>query len=353
MLKKATEAIFGDFWLKLTALVISLGIWFYANSRLTEEIALRAVLEVTPPPGYALIHQNARSARVTISGPRSLISRLEGEFGRNQFQLKLATVLTEEDVTNGMASLKPDRRWLRTDLLERELVQLKVGDISPKEVKVFVSPVVERRLPVDVRVSVHPAPGFLLAEPPSATPPEVTVRGPTIALDSMRSVPTVELTLYEDVRSDLRRRVGLETQVPVILADGTTVSVPLEVSPPTVSAHIAITGEPEKEKVFPDVPLAFMQPARFPFAAAFGEGEERVDVIVRASAAELAKIEARQVRAYVDLSSLADEQVPPGAAVPYRERVRVELPPEVVYTTARAEPDRVTVLLKNVARAVE
>ncbi len=50
MLKRFTQAVFANFRLKLLAIAISLGIWFYANSRLVEDVPVTASLAITPRP---------------------------------------------------------------------------------------------------------------------------------------------------------------------------------------------------------------------------------------------------------------------------------------------------------------
>jgi len=345
MARGLLKPLFGDFWLKLSALIISLGIWFYANSRLSDEISLRAVLVIAPPPGHALVHQSAKSVRVTVSGPRSLISRLEREFV--QTPLRLVAELGEHDLDAGWSTLRVEQLWPRADLPERDLVQLKFREARPAEVRAFASRLGERRLPVRVHASIQPAPGFRLLAPPTATPPEVLVQGPEVALEAMQTAETNELTAY-DVRSDMQRPVGLRLEFPVVLANGEQVPVPLEMKPTSVTVNVSISGEEQQEQRFPGIRLLQMTPPGFPYEVELSEADSTVTVVVRASASNLKKLQPAQIRAYVDLTSLASEQIAPGASAPYRERVRVQLPPGLVHAEGRAEPERVNVLLKNV-----
>ena len=347
MSKSRSRPFFADFWLKLSALAISLGIWFYANSRLTDEITCRAVLAVSPPQGYALVYQSAKSVRITISGPRSLVSRLDREF--MQVPLRVTANLNEHDLSAGQASLTMEQLWRRADIQERDLVQLKFRGASPGEVRVFASRLVERMLPVRVNVSVQTAPGFLLAASPTATPPEVLVRGPALAVEAMVKVETDELPLY-DVRSDVQRPVSLRPEVAVALPTGEQVAVPLKMEPSGVTVNVSVAGEEQQEQRFANIRLLRMAPPDFPYQIEFGEADDMVTVVVKASPTNLRKLEPAQVRAYVDLSPLASEQIAPGTSAPYRERVHVRLPPGVVYGDARTEPDRVNILLKNAPR---
>ncbi|MHC4480485.1 MAG: CdaR family protein, partial [Planctomycetota bacterium] len=194
MLKKALRAIFGNFRLKAWALLIALGIWFYANSRLTEEELARASVDISPPPGHELLFQSQKSAQVVIAGPRALLSRVRSEL--NQNYLRLSYNLTEQDLDEGWAALRIRPEWLQPGLLERDFVQLKFREITPEHTRVFASPIIERTLPVNIRTLGRPAPGYRLAPEAEATPSEVTVRGPAVAVAAMGFVATEEVPVY-------------------------------------------------------------------------------------------------------------------------------------------------------------
>jgi hypothetical protein len=336
--------VFANFGLKLSALVISLGIWFYANSRLTDEVTFWAVVTINPPQGYALVYQSDTKARVTVSGPRSLVSRIRGEF--MPVPLRLTTTLDERDLRDGQASLPMDKIWHGADLPERDLVQLRLRDADLKEVRVIASPLIERKLPVNVRASVQMAPGFVPAASPTATPAEVRVRGPALALNAMTGVDTQDLPL-DNVLRDWERRVELRPEVAITLPTGEQAVVPFEVEPSTVTVNGSVAGEEQKEQRYPGVPLLQMSPPGFPYQAEFDKADSTVTVIVRASPTSLDKLEAAQIRAYVDLSPLASEQVAPGTSQPHRQPVQVQLPTGIPHGEARANPDHVIVVLKN------
>lgn len=343
MLKRALSAIFGNFRLKLMALIISVGIWFYADSRLAEEAPVTASVEVNPPPGYVLLFQDEQSARMQIVGPRSLVSRLR----LAQNYLRLTRNLTEHDLKDGWAVLRVEPDWLLPNLPEREFIQLKFRSILPTAVRVFASPSEKRLMPVEVKPSGEPPPGFQMLQPVSVSPSEVEVTGPAVALDVLSAIATEELPLW-DVRTDSHHPLTLQNQVEVVLDDGTRATATLQLKPARVVARVYVTGEQEQQRTFPDLLVVPMCPPGFPYEAQF-EGEARVSVTVTASRANLRKLKPESVKAYVDLTSLASVQIPVGGSVLYPEPVRVQLPPDVTYSTARAEPDRVTLRLNNPA----
>jgi hypothetical protein len=109
-------------------------------------------------------------------------------------------------------------------------------------------------------------------------------------------------------------------------------------------------GEEERTQTFDNVPVRLLMPPGFPYATEFAQGEKTVSVMVRASPANLRKLRAESVKAYVDLEKLGQERIEPGGSAPYKEKVQVSLPEEVTYSMAVPRPERVTLLLKNPAK---
>jgi len=347
MVKRMLRAVFGNFRLKFWALVIALGIWFYAASRMTEEVTVRMALDVKPPSGYVLIHQDPKAARVSVAGPRSLLARVRSDL--TQGFVRLSYAMAAQDLFGGQATLDITPDWLRPSLPEGDFVQLRFRNITPSEVKVAASAVRERVLPVKVRAIIETAPGYRLVEPPSSSPAQVTVRGPAAALDAMDSVPTAELALY-DLQADVHRPVGLQGEREVTLATGQTVSVPLELRPQGVIANVYVSGEEDRQETFDNVRVQLLVPPDFPYQAELAEGDRTVSVRVAASPGQLRRLRRESVQAYVALAGLAGERIELGGSAPYKEPVLVLVPPEVTCTMARAEPARVTLVLKNPAR---
>jgi len=70
---------------------------------------------------------------------------------------------------------------------------------------------------------------------------------------------------------------------------------------------------------------------------------------VTAAPANLKRLQPESIRAIIDLTTLADEQIEVGASALYEERVRVWLPEDVTYRAVQCEPGHVTLRLKNPA----
>lgn len=345
MLKRALTAVFGNFTLKAIAVLISVGIWFYATQQLQDEMLVRAGVEVNPPRGYALLHQSVRDAQLNLSGPRSLISRLRDELAQAPLTLKRG--LNEQDLENGWAELELDKSWLPGGLTERERVQLKVAGIRPQRVRIFASPRVEKLLPVEFTGSVETAPGFL-SESPVCVPREVRVAGAAVALDEMQQVRTAEIALF-DVRANVQRPVPLSSQRRVTLDNGEQIAVPFTTVPGTVTVHIRVSGEPEGSRAFDKMPVLWQLPPGFPYTPEYQTGEGVVSVTVTGPEGALKRLDAGDIRAFVDLSRLAREEIEPGGVLPAKEPVQLHLSAGFETLSAKATPANATLLLRSPA----
>jgi len=351
MLKRLFHALFANFRIKLLALVISLSTWFYANSRVTGEAYVQAEVLIVPPPHYVVVTQSTRTARVRISGPRMLISRLQSSALQNN--LRLTHRLQETDLVNGWATVRMDGEWIRPSLSESDFVQLRFREFTPRTVRVLASPVMERSLPVRPRITGEPARGYRLLGAPEVVPSQVKVRGPAVVLDSIEALLTRDSMSIWDIRHERSKELAVDDHPQVRLADGTALRAALEVNPATVMVRVLVTAEQEQERTLADIPLRKLVPAQFPYEARLGEGVQKVSVVVRGSPQELQKLKPADVLAYIDLQTLSDQKIEPGATVPYQEQVRVRLPAGVRASVVRVVPERVNLLLKNPAGAVE
>jgi len=345
MFRRLFLAVFGHFRLKLMALLIAVGVWFYADSRVTQEVRILAALEVVSPEGMQLLYKTPSTVRLRIAGPNWLVARIEGGVGGRS--LKLTHQLTKDEIRDGSAELTIDADWLQSSLPDPEFVQIDFRGVEPQQVRVFVSPLAERVLPVKVRTSGEPAPGFRITEGPVAAPSEVTVRGPAAVLDTLDSIATDDVIRLWGERSDVRRELALRNTASVALDSNLTIDIPLELSMPTVVANVYISGEKEEKRVFTDVPIELRSPIGFPYEVEIAEGVTTATITVKGPAQEVKRLRPESVAALVNLGSLASQQVDVGATVPYPEQVVGDLPNGVQAQVVSVEPPRVTLLLKN------
>lgn len=338
MIRRALALVFGNYKLKLSALVAAVVIWLFATQRLTEQADIPVELNIQAPPGHQILHLAQNRARLVIAGPGSLVKKLRTEAG--QGYLKLSHRLSEEEAEDGWTRLELAADWLT--IPEDELVQLEIRRIQPGRVRLLTSRITDRLLPVRVQLTGEPRTGYEIGSV-TAVPSEVRVRGPRWVLDEIEGLRTRPFNIA-GIDSALSFRAQLESEEQVTV-DDQSVRVPLSLSTETVRVHMDLTRQ-AKERTFQNVPVARWTPFDFPYVV---EVEEKPQVTVTVSGLpqEVDRIEQGSVGAYVDLRSLAGEQIPVGKSSPYREKVRVKLPDDVSVGSVQAEPESLTVVLKN------
>jgi len=332
MFVRAFKAVFQNFRTKLLALVISLAIWFYADSRLTEQMVISSVdLKIEPPAGYERLYQSVTRVDLTVVGPRSIVTRLASQPGRGQ--LKLERVLSEGDIRagGGKVKLTIEREWLRyrgmgghpQALRDWEYTQLSFPSIEPRTVEVFASPRQRRPMRVLIRTTGRLPEGFRLPREPAAEPHTVEVEGPAVALDALDgSIPTADELALWTVRNSLQSRMRLQDSCQIELSDGRRVTAPLTLEVPSVlvKVDVAIDEEQPKETVtFRDIPVLWSMPQGFPYEMK-PDGPLRVTVTVRGDSRELQKLTPASLMAHVGLAPLAGD----GEEGPHRELILVQ-----------------------------
>ena len=345
MFSRLFQLIFGHFRTKLLALVIALAIWAYAKGQVTRDLPLTLTLKVVPPAGYSLVYQNRDTAAVRLEGPEYLISRLRAETAASP--PTLTRRLEENEVEDGWATLRVTSEWLQLPLPQRDLVQLRFARIQPENVQVFVSPQVQKVLPVKPDIKGKPPEGLQLEEPVTAVPPQVEVSGPAVAVNQLSAVPTEPIRVWNWRAGTLREPRNLINETEVELPNGRVVTVSLRLGQTSVIVPLNVTRESRREKTLEDVPLAPLVRFEFPYDVRLEETAEQIAVTVSGPADKVSKIAAEDILVYVDLRKLPDEPIQPGAEGRYQELVRVSRPPEMADCEFRPRPERVTIVLKN------
>lgn len=343
MFKKLVDLFRSNYQLKLIALAIGLAIWYYANSRLKEEVTVNVPLHINVPDGYELVYQSHPRVQMRIIGSHSLIQRRQEESRQNY--LSMSVGLDREDFSGGLVKLEVDAGWLNVP--ESELVQLDVGSLEPTTVRVYVSEIVERIMPVSVNLYGEPRTGYEVGAY-NAMPDSVSVRGPAVALDQMSEISTEEISIW-DARDNLRRMVPLQTKESIDIIGEGEVRVALSPDPPQVAVNVEIVGERE-EYTYENIPVQLLMPPDFLYDASIAEGESTVSVVIEGTPQQIERIRAEDFHVYVMLGGLSKEEIAPGASHPYKQRVYVRLQPDSPVRIIKQYPDQVTVVLRNPER---
>jgi hypothetical protein len=346
--QKAFAPIFRDGRAKVLALLISLAVWFYARARLQTVETRQATVSLRLPAEHVLLHQSLRTVRLRLRGPGPMLKKIG--------DLELAVRVRPEEIEDGRFEFDLRKRFgeLGLDLPRRQRVQLDIRPMRPAGrgdlvLEAAISRLVEKRLRVEIDIEGQPRHGFRLGRV-SATPPEVTARGPARVLENLATVSTAPLVVW-NVNEDFRRRLALLGDVEVPLAGGDETQWRLALRPEEVD--VSVTVEPEEvERTFRDVHFVWWAPEGFPYEYEVREVPLRVTVRVKGRRAAVQGLAPEQLTVYVDLQAFAKEKIEPGQSRPYKEPLRL-LPPGVELSGWQVEPETVTILLKNPQKAVE
>jgi hypothetical protein len=347
-------AITANFKTKLLALVIALGIWFYASSQLTERTVVPIQVELTPPEGYEMVYTNTREVDATVSGPASAIEALQ-RASRTR-PPKVRHQLSEADVMGDSPGLNKVTVDLQADWIDWRVEswqsnRLRIHVLDPQAVTLVAEPVVEEVVSVEIPAAIRLQEDGRL----DWTPKQVTVKGPAAVVRNMASIGLAEGQNLFDVG---RRAVEKTLQRRrTVLLDGERIQVPIQADPARVDVmQVQAPPENEQDEIFEDVPIRLLVPIDFPFVARIAEDQPRTATVrVRAMPEQLSRLRRKMdattaeadrtaITAYVDLGN-PPEDISPGET--YNELVRVRLPNGVSASEVSVpDPDNPNVTLE-------
>jgi YbbR domain-containing protein len=187
-----------NFGLKLTALVLSLLLFYLVHSDVDAQRAIYVdVVALLPPPGSGktLISELPAQVKVTLRGSRSKLSSLSrDELGPIQLDLREAG----------------DGPYYIDASLVDAGSNVQVVEISPSSVQLTWAVEVEKRVPIEVVLEGKPAKGYDLSGNVQVEPSFITLRGPEELLAAIKSVPTETLSLARFELGTHKRRVALD-----------------------------------------------------------------------------------------------------------------------------------------------
>lgn len=341
MLKRMVNAITSYPQLKGVALVIAIIVWFYANSRVQQDVSLRIPIHVHVPDNYELVYKSHQEVKFQLSGPQYIINRCKEQAALGNLSLRVP--LDAEENAGETADISVDPSWL--NIPDTDRVRMDIVPLNPSRIRVRTSPVVTQQKPVQLNLSGVPRRGYQIKET-STMPPEVEVTGPAIALEQMEKVPTEEVALW-DVSTDFRRTIRLRTETTISVGDDQETSVKYEVDPHSVAVHVK-TGQEDTQRTIENLPVRLMIPPDFPFAVEIGEGESDVDVVISGVAPQIENVSQDSLMAFVDLSELADEDIDKGEKAMYKENVQIRQTHNREIQVESITPPKVTTILKNI-----
>jgi YbbR domain-containing protein len=302
--EKIVAAAGSNFGLKALALIIAVGLWFAGHRDI--ERALEVPVEFRNiPPDLMVVDNRVDFVVLRLIGPRTLVSTIDSD------ELKLTIDL------NGAKSGAASYPLSSTSFAIPRGVT--VARITPPVVHLRLEPLLKRSLPVNVRLSGKPAPGFRVSQT-SVEPEMVSVEGPAEDLRRLAAVETVPVDI-EGAKAPFKRKLRLA-------ADGKQFSF----SPDQVTISVVI----EPEEITREFPRIEVQARTF--GGVYEANPKTVSLTLAGPKNSLDALELGTSQVYLDLRGLpAGEhnltlsiQLPPGIKIveqkPQRIRVRIVKP---------------------------
>lgn len=213
------EFLFEDWWLKLLALAIAIGLWFGVTlQRSPSTIRLRGVkLIFQLPEEMELSHAARDEAEFTLEGSQAAL---------NQINVRDLVAVID------LKSYKPGERVVRLipEKLNLDLPEgVRVKGADPGQVAVRIEPRVEKEVRVLPRLEGSLPAGYVLKSV-AVTPSVIKVRGPLSSINDLTAATTETVSLQDLKESfiDSRVAVDIADQKVVALEDLVTVQVEIE-----------------------------------------------------------------------------------------------------------------------------
>ena len=287
--------------LKVVALVIAVGLWLAGHRDI--ERAVEAPVEFHNIPSDLMVMDNHVDYVVLrLMGPRTLVSTLDAQDVRLSLDLNGAKA--------GPASYPLDSSSFNVPR------GVTIARITPPVVHLRLEPVIKRTLPVTVRFSNKPPPGYKIAET-TVQPESVAVQGPAEDVRRLVSVDTIPIDV-EEGRVPIKRKVRLS-------ADGK----PFSFSPDQVEVSFAL----EEEKTSREFKRVYVKAKEF--AGEYSVNPAAVYLRLAGPTREFTKLEISSNQVYLNLKGLAvgEHSVP----------LSFNLPPEVKVVEQRPQRFKVRI----------
>jgi YbbR domain-containing protein len=200
--------------LKISAVLISLFLWFFITSKGQSEMTVNTPLEFKNiPVNMGIVETSTKSISLTIRGHE-----------RPMMSLKPSDVRVYVDLSK--AKKGEDVYFVNKDDIKLPFA-LTVRNITPSTVKVRLDETIAKAVPVRPVLIGQPRKGFIVSAV-SAEPKNITVRGLKSDVAKIRSLKTEPLDITDATKS-LSQELDIDTAGANITADIDVVSVNISI----------------------------------------------------------------------------------------------------------------------------
>jgi len=262
--------------LKLVALLLAIGFWFYVVGEESIEIARTVPLKIqTPNEKISIVKSSASFLEVTFQAPRHMLSVISS-----------SNIWADHEVSEAQRSGDYSFNVSARDIALPS-PEIRIVKIFPSFVTVTLDEVIIKKLPIKVDLVGEPAYGYRVdKESIELNPNAVMVEGPKAILEKMDAINTEPVQLVGRIRSFNRKVQVREVSEVKPLGDGLT-----EIQIP-VKAEFA-------EKELEDLPV---KPLGIPSTGYYVKlASNSVSVVLKGPRALLDQLELKDILAFVDV----------------------------------------------------
>jgi YbbR domain-containing protein len=229
--KHVLRKIFLEDWhLKLTALMITLALWYGVSVSTKKGTAIfDAKLSIQPPVDAVVMNQSRQVVRISVSGNDRDIA---GLYGRGD--LNVTADLTQTETGERIVQLTP--QTVRANLP----TGLKLEDIQPNSIAVTLEPLSQKDMPVEPALTGEPAPGYEIYSI-TATPAYAQLTGPKSFIDTLDSVPTGPIDISGAKSNVVEHQVRISIKNPLVITNSDIVDVNVSIGEKRVERMFVLT----------------------------------------------------------------------------------------------------------------
>lgn len=270
-----------DWSTKLLALVLAIGLWYYAvgeeKVQITRSVPLKIELQNAT---LSVLHVSSENLQVTLAGERNLLNQMTSD------EVVAVHKIGSEVEKAGEYSFRIEAREIRLPK-----PQIQVVDIKPEVVQITLDEVIVEKLKVKPNFVGEPAFGYKIKTSEiQLNPNEILIKGPKDEIRKLEFVSTGPIDLVGRIRG-FRQMSWVE--LPEKLQ---------ALSDPRIEVQVPIQEEYEEMK-FADI--AFKVLASTETNYWYEVKPPKVSFAVRGSKRHLEKLTPESLLAYVDLSKLS------------------------------------------------
>lgn len=209
------KLLFENIGLKISAVLISVFLWFFITSRGQSELSIEVPIEFKNiPQGLEMISYSARTVSVTVKGHERIMKNIKSS------DIRVFADLEKAKKGEGIYYINRDEVKLP--------YAMNVLSVSPSSVRVRFDETASKNVPVRPSITGAPAAGYFVSSI-TAEPKEIAVSGQRAEVKKINELKTEPLEIT-GINKGLTRELNLDLGGANVRVDNDTVKVTINVT---------------------------------------------------------------------------------------------------------------------------